>query len=275
MAAATSLPVVVPSGPGRDGWAVMRRGTRGRPDRSRSARGASIGGVSEPAKHVVDRLWPDPATELDLDEAMAGFSLPDAPADRPLVAINMVTTVDGRAQLQGSAEGLGSRADRRLMRLYRAAFDAVGSGAGTLRATGVWLRVGDDLAARRAAAGRPPNPLGVVIAGADPIPLEGGWFEGDEERILVLGRDNPTAEVPRGTELLRAPDVQPDPRWLLGELGRRGVRTFLLEGGPTVNAGFLAAGCLDEVYWTLGANLLGTDALAMIAPIPGGSPYES
>jgi len=73
----------------------------------------------------VDRLWPDPALALELDDAMAGFSLPASPPDRPLVAINMVTSIDGRAQIDGAAEGLGSRADRRLMRLYRAAFDAV------------------------------------------------------------------------------------------------------------------------------------------------------
>ncbi|MGQ0608311.1 MAG: hypothetical protein ACT4OQ_07610, partial [Chloroflexota bacterium] len=90
-------------------------------------------------RHTVDRLWPDPTFDVDLDEAMRGFALPPAPRDRPLVALNMVTSIDGRAQLDGTAEGLGSRADRRLMRLYRAAFDAVGSGAGTLRATGIWL----------------------------------------------------------------------------------------------------------------------------------------
>ncbi len=231
--------------------------------------------MSEPADRRVDRLWPDPAQGLELDEAMAAFRLPEPPSGRPLVAINMVTSIDGRAQLQGSAEGLGSRADRRLMRLYRAAFDAVGSGAGTLRATGIWLRVGDDLAQRRAADGRTPNPLGVVIAGDDPIPLEGGWFEGDEARLLVVGADNPASEPPPGTELLRAPDSHPDPRWLLAELHGRGIGSLLLEGGPTINAGFLAADCIDEVYWTVGAHLLGTDALPMIAAIPGGSPYEA
>src|SRR3990170_2937339 len=146
--------------------------------------------------HPVDRLWPDPALDLTLDEAMAGFSLPEPPPGRPLVAINMVTSIDGRAQLRGSAEGLGSRADRRLMRLYRAAFDAVGSGAGTLRATGVWLRVGDDLSERRVAEGKSPNPLGVVLAGTDPVPTGGRWFEGDEPRILVVGRDNALTDAP-------------------------------------------------------------------------------
>ena len=220
----------------------------------------------------VDRLWPDPALGLTLDDAMAGFA-PQLVDGRPVVAINMVTTVDGRAQLKGTAEGLGSRADRRLMRLYRAAFDAVGSGAGTLRATGIWLRVGDDLAARRSAAGRPPNPTGVVIAGSQPIPTEGRWFEGDEPRLLIVGRDNPLTAAPPGTELLRAPDERPAARWILERLADRGIRTFLLEGGPHINAAFLAEGLIDEVYWTIGPNLLGTDALSMIAPVPGGSRY--
>jgi len=221
----------------------------------------------------VDRLWPDPASGIELDEAMASFVLPDPPADRPLVAINMVTSVDGRAQLDGTAEGLGSRADRRLMRLYRAAFDAVGSGVGTLRATGIWLRVGNDLAARRVGEGRPPDPAGVLIAGADAIPTDGRWFSGDEPRVLVVGQHHPLREAPDGTELLRAPDERPNPGWVLDRLAERGVRTFLLEGGPKINAGFLAEGLIDEIYWTVGAHLLGTEALPMIAAVPGGSPY--
>ena len=224
--------------------------------------------------HRVDRLWPDPASGLDLEEALEGFVAPPARDGRPGVAINMVTSVDGRAQLDGSAEGLGSRTDRLLMRHYRAAFDAVGSGVGTLRATGVWLRVGDALAADRVAGGRPPNPTGVVIAGSEPVPADARWFAGDEPRLLVVGRNNAIASTPPGTELLRASTDRPEPRWVLDRLSERGIGSLLLEGGPQVNAAFLAAGCLDEVYWTIGAHLLGTDALPLIAPVPGGSPHE-
>jgi len=227
------------------------------------------------ASHRVDRLWPEPAADLDLDDAMADFRLPDPPAGRPLLAVNMITSIDGRAQLDGTAEGLGSRADRRLMRHYRAAFDAVGTGAGTLRAAGAWLRVGPDLAERRRAAGRAPNPAGVVIAGSDPVPLDASWFDGDEARILVIGRDSPVAELPAGTELLRAPTVRPSPDWILERLLERGHRTVLLEGGPRLNAAFLAADVIDELYWTIGAHLLGTDALPMFAAIGDGSPFAS
>jgi len=219
----------------------------------------------------VDRLWPDQALDLDLDAVMADYRPPPSPDGRPAVAINMVTSIDGRAQLEGTAEGLGSRADRRLMRLYRSAFDAIGSGAGTLRATGIWLRVGKDLAARRAAEGRPPNPTGVLIAGAEPVPTDASWFSGDEPRILVVGATNPMTTAPPGTELLRAPDERPAPGWVLDRLAERGVRSLLLEGGPSLNASFLAAGLIDEVCWTVGAMLVGTDALPMIA----GPPYAA
>lgn len=221
------------------------------------------------AQHLVDRLWPDPAAGIDLDEAMADFRVPDGRNGRPFVAINMVTSIDGRAQIEGTAEGLGSRADRRLMRLYRAAFDAVGSGAGTLRATGIWLRVGDDLAARRRAEGRPPHPVGVVIAGTGPIDTDAKWFTGDEERLLVVGSGHPLEAAPDGTELLRAPTARPEPAWILASLAERGIGSFLLEGGPHVNAAFFAADLIDEVYWTIGAHLLGTEALPMIFGRPG------
>jgi riboflavin biosynthesis pyrimidine reductase len=223
--------------------------------------------------HRVDRLWPDPALDIDLDDAMSDYRPPQATGERPAVAVNMVTSIDGRAQLDGSAEGLGSRADRRLLRLYRAAFDAVGSGAGTLRTAGLWLRVGDDLAQRRASEGRSPNPTGVLVAGTEAVPTDARWFSGDEPRILVVGVSNPMTSAPLGTELLRAPDERPAPAWVLERLAERGVGSLLLEGGPSLNAAFLAAGLIDEVCWTIGAHLLGTDALPMIAPIEDGSPY--
>ena len=227
------------------------------------------GSIDRMPVHRVDRLWPQPAFELPLDQVMGGFEPPAPPAGRPGVAVNMVTSIDGRAQLGGTAEGLGSRADRALMRLYRSAFDAVLSGAGTLRDTGIWLRVGDELAARRVAQGRSANPIGVVVAGSSPIPTDAEWFDGDEARILVIGSENPMGEALPGTDVLRAPDPRPSPRWVLERLFERGVASVLLEGGPHLNASFVAERLVDEVYWTIGAHLIGSDALPMVAPFAG------
>ena len=222
----------------------------------------------------VDRLWPDPAADLDLDEALARFALPSTLSGRPFVGDNMVTSIDGRAQLAGKAEGLSGRADRRLLQLYRAAYDAVGSGAGTLRADDFHSHLSADLAERRAAAGRPPQPTAVVIGGGSGVPTDRRWFgHADQPRILVLGSDAPRPALGPGTELLTAPTPRPEPAWVLERLAARGIGTLLLEGGPRLNAAFLAAGLIDELYWTIGARVLGTDALAMTAPIPGGSPW--
>jgi 5-amino-6-(5-phosphoribosylamino)uracil reductase len=235
--------------------------------RTRRAIGSFHGGgtIGSMPVNRVDRLWPSPAFDLDLGDAMAGFEPPAARDGRPSVAVNMVTSVDGRAQLAGTAEGLGSRTDRALMRLYRASFDAVLSGAGTLRQTDVWLRVGDDLAARRLAEGRSPQPIGVVVAGHDPVPTDAKWFDGDERRILFVGSENPMTDAPNGTELVRAPDPRPTAGWILGELAARGVSSVLVEGGPRFNAALAAERLIDELYWTIGPHLIGSDALPMVA----------
>ena len=223
------------------------------------------------AEHRVDRLWPDPAPDLLLDAAFAGLSLPDGPAGRPLVGLNMITSVDGRAQLGGTADGLGSREDRRLMRLYRAAYDAVASGAGTLRADDFYSSVPADLAERRRQAGRSPQPLAVLIAGAGRVPIDRRFFaQADQPRAVVVGRGSPHAGVEPLPEVETwvAPSDEPEPDWLLAQLAARGVRSLLIEGGPTVNGAFLAAGAVDELYWTIGARVVAADALPMIASLP-------
>ena len=215
---------------------------------------------------VVDRLWPDAASGLELDAALADLALPEPPEDRPWVGLNMVTSLDGRAQRNGTNDDIGDRADRRLMRLLRVGFDAVAIGAGTLRAVGGWTDVPADLAARRVEAGRPPQPLGVVIGGTEPIPTEGRWFNTEQPRLVVVGVDGPSY-IP-GAEVLVAPTFHPEPGWLLSALHERGIRAVLLEGGPTVNARFHAAGLIDELFWTVGPWLLGGEGLPMIAPQP-------
>lgn len=221
----------------------------------------------------VDRLWPDPAPDLDLDDAFADLALPSPPSGRPLVGVNMVTSIDGRAQLAGRTEGLSGRADRRLLQLYRVPYDAVATGVGTLRADDFYSHLPADLAARRVAAGRAPQPTAVVIAGTGPVPIDRRWFSyRDQARVLIVG-GGPAMGEPPGTDLLVAPTDQPAPGWVLDRLAERGIRSLLLEGGPHTNAAFLAADAIDELYWTIGARLLGTDALPMVAPIAGGSPW--
>lgn len=225
--------------------------------------------------HRVDRLWPDPAADLDLDAAFADLALPPAPQGRPLVGLNMVTSIDGRAQLGGRTEGLSGRADRELLQRYRVPYDAVASGVGTLRADDFYSHLGHVASAARVAAGRSPQPLAVLIAGGGRVPTDRRFFEyTDQPRVLAVGSGSPYVGAPLpGIEVWVAPTVDVRPGWLLERLAAASIGSVLLEGGPHLNAAFLAEGLIDELYWTVGARLLGTNALQMIAPIPGGSPW--
>jgi riboflavin biosynthesis pyrimidine reductase len=215
---------------------------------------------------TVDRLWPDPAVGLDLDAAYADLGVPESPPGRPWIGLNMVTSLDGRAQRAGTADDIGDRADRRLMRLLRVPFDAVAIGIGTLRAVDGWTDLPADLADVRVRRGLPAQPQGVLIAGSGPIPTDRRWFGTDQPRLVVVGADAPR-EVPRA-EVLVAPTPHPEPDWVAGALRERGIGSVLLEGGPTVNARFHAAGLIDELFWTVGPWLLGGEGLPMIAPQP-------
>ncbi len=222
---------------------------------------------ADDAAPLVDRLWPDPARGLELDAAF-GDEVPRAARGRPWVATNMVTSVDGRGQLGGTAEGIGSRVDRRLMQVRRSGFDAVGSGSGTLMADDFYSRLSDRFAARRAAAGREPQPMAIVVAGARRLPTDRRWFGyEDQRRVVAVGSTSPhAADDPLpGVETWVAPTEDPEPAWILERLAAEGVASLLLEGGPTLNSAFLAAGLLDELFWTIGPMVLANDALPMIA----------
>jgi diaminohydroxyphosphoribosylaminopyrimidine deaminase/5-amino-6-(5-phosphoribosylamino)uracil reductase len=106
----------------------------------------------------------------------------------------------------------------------------------------------------------------VLIAGTGPIPTDGHWFGTDQPRLAVVGAGAP--DVVPGAEVLVAPTPHPEPAWVAGALRERGIRSLLLEGGPTLNAGFHAAGLIDELFWTVGPWLLGGEGLPMLAPEP-------
>jgi len=78
--------------------------------------------------------------------------------------------------------------------------------------------------------------------------------------LVILGPDAPAPDLPAHVALARVP-VDADGRLaldaVLAELGRRGVRTLLVEGGPTIAAAFLEAGFVDEIVGYVRAAVLG------------------
>ena len=181
-----------------------------------------------------------------------------APAQRPHVLLNMVSTVDGRAAVGGLTAPMSGPADRQVFHGLRGLADAILVGAGTLRAERYGRLVKDPARrARRAAAGLAPDPLAVVLTASGELPWDAPLFADEHSRVLVLTRSGlrPPATAAR-VEVLPVQELGP----ALGVLrGEHGVRALLCEGGPGLNASLLRAGLVDELFLTVAALLGGDD----------------
>ena len=79
-------------------------------------------------------LLPQPG-QTTIAEQLRGFRPWEAPhEERPYVAMNFVSTVDGRAAIFGRSGPIGSDVDTEMLQRLRTRFDAVMIGAGTMRA---------------------------------------------------------------------------------------------------------------------------------------------
>jgi len=137
---------------------------------------------------------------------------------RPFVTYKVAATLDGRVTVPGSRWVSGEESRRRVHEL-RAASDAVAVGMGTVRADNPALTARD------------------VVAVAQP-------------RRLAFGR----GPLPPGSELeLRSGPLLEE----LRSLGQDGVRSLLLEGGPTLAAAFLAADLVDKLLVFVAPTLAG------------------
>src|SRR5206468_3659985 len=112
-------------------------------------------------------------------------TFPEPPPDRPHVYVNMVSSVDGRAQVDGRAAGLGSPVDQALMLRLRALADCVLNGAGTVNAEQVYRPLAPELIAKRRARGQAEEPLWAVITGSGEIRPDSTLFAKPPPRPIV------------------------------------------------------------------------------------------
>ena len=114
-----------------------------------------------------------------------------APAGRPFLFLNMVTSADGRAALDGHTQALGSETDTLLLTELRTLADAVLIGPGTLRAEGYGhLMRNPERLARRRDAGLAPVPTAVVFSRSFDLPWDAGLFAAEGQPVLVYTRSD-------------------------------------------------------------------------------------
>jgi riboflavin-specific deaminase-like protein len=202
------------------------------------------------------------------------LTLPEPPTDRPYVLVNMVMSLDGKVVLGDTEQGIGSKVDQRLMRELRVLADVVLNGAETLRKSGTSPRLGgfEELEVLRKNRGKSRFPIGAVVSSSGDLPLEKMFFTSDEFRAIVyLGEEAPAerraAVEATGREVVILPREKRF-ETMLGHMRRElGAVVVLLEGGPTVNAGMLAADAIDELFFSVGPLLIG--GRETITPVEG------
>ncbi|MBK8294239.1 MAG: dihydrofolate reductase family protein [Solirubrobacterales bacterium] len=205
------------------------------------------------------RLLPDPGP-TSIDDELAGYKPFEEPQeDRPFVAVNMVTTLDGRASLNGRTVELGKKHDIELLLKLRTRFDAVMIGAGTMRAERYGRIISDpEGRAHRETAGLAPDPLAVIISGRLDLPFDAKLFTDGGGRVLIFTNDeNPAPETNTPVELVRVEGPIRITEVLRHLRQERDVRALLCEGGPHVLGQLTAAGALDELFLTISATLTG------------------
>lgn len=221
------------------------------------------------------RLNPEPAA-VTVDAVLADLDAERrAPDSRPHVALNMISTLDGKAAVEGRTAPMGSAADRALFHGLRAHADAVMVGAGTLR-TERYGRIIKDPAVRerRQGAGLPPEPLACLVSGRLDLPPDLPLLQEPEARVVVItSSDDELPDVRAAVEYLRADPLQLEP--LMAHLhAEHGVRKLLCEGGPTLNEHLLAEGLVDELFLSLAPMLVGGRALTIVTGTALEGPVE-
>lgn len=231
-------------------------------------------GAQQSSSLTLTRLYPGPH---ELVDAAVAYAYP-AEASRYL-RVNMVSSVDGAATLDGRVGSLTGPADQQLLLLLRALADVLVVGAGTIRAEGYGpLTVGPDLAELRAGTGQSPAPRLVVPTRSLDLDLGSAAFTEALEPPLVVTTQLATSARLRAAETVAEVVVlgeeTVDLTAMVGLLLVAGARRILCEGGPALLAGLFAEDLVDELCLAVAPVVVGgsesriTAGPALPAPLP-------
>jgi diaminohydroxyphosphoribosylaminopyrimidine deaminase / 5-amino-6-(5-phosphoribosylamino)uracil reductase len=244
---------------------------------------------------VVGHLDPDPRMRGRsvglLREAGVEVEVLDAPAferqneqffhhmrtGRPFVHLKLATTLDGRiAAAGGDSKWVTGEQARSRAHELRAEAGAVLVGANT-------ARIDDPMLTARDLAARPPVITRVVLDPHLTTSPESRLANTTEVAPVVVfvaepaldGREGPLEE--RGVEVVAAPlsEKGMDLRFVLEELGGRGIKGLLVEGGGETATRFVGEGLADKMTLFYAPKLLGAEGVPMIGALRATKVAES
>ncbi len=224
----------------------------------------------------LQRLYPQPGATTPT-EAISGLDLGSlAPARRPYLVLNMVSSLDGKATVEGKTRKLGGAADHELFHNLRTQADALMVGAGTLRVERYGRPVrSEELRAKRVEEGLDPDLLTVIVSGRLDLPPDIPLLQDPRSRVVIAtAAEHELTGMRAQVDYMRTGG---DLSLLLERLREeRDVRSVLCEGGPTLNSHLLRASLVDELFLSLSPQLAGgAAALTIVAASPLPDPAEA
>ncbi|MFE5884381.1 RibD family protein [Streptomyces hydrogenans] len=197
---------------------------------------------------------------------------------RPYVLLSAAMSVDGYLDDTSSERLLLSNAeDFDRVDQVRAESDAILIGANTMRRDNPRLLVNsDERRAQRVADGKPTYPLKVTVTRTGDLAADlKFWHHGGDKLVFTVDSAVEKVRTTLG-DLADVVSVGPDLDWglVLDELGRRGVKRLMVEGGGTIHTQLMAQNLADEVHLAVAPLLVGqADAPKFLgaSDYPGGS----
>jgi diaminohydroxyphosphoribosylaminopyrimidine deaminase/5-amino-6-(5-phosphoribosylamino)uracil reductase len=188
---------------------------------------------------------------------------------RPFVHLKLAATLDGRiAAAGGDSKWVTGEAARRRAHELRAESGAVLVGANT-------VRTDDPLLTPRDLPAEPPRTTRVVL---DPrlttSPESRLARSAGDDPVLIFSREGALGGRAKALEDLGVEVVPAATRkdeldlgFVLEELGRRGIRGVLVEGGADTATRFVEGGLADKLTLFYAPRLLGSDGVPMIGAL--------
>jgi riboflavin biosynthesis pyrimidine reductase len=212
-------------------------------------------------------LLPEPVEDVEAATVYADVPQNDR---RPAVRLNMIVSVDGGTSWNGVSGALGGAADKALFGVLRSLADVILVASATMRGEQYGPAVlPPAVQDARRERGQTPVPRIAVVSRACRFDWDTPFFTAATERPIVLTVSSaPEAQRSRAAEvaeLILAGDDDVDLARAVDELGSRGAKSVLAEGGPTLNGQLARAGLLDELCVTLSPLLASGDAKRLIS----------
>jgi len=178
----------------------------------------------------------------------------------PFVILKVAMTLDGKiATPEGESKWITGETARTEVHKLRGSVDAIMTAIGTVKADNPRLTC-------RVEGAR--NPARIVIDPNLEINLSSCVLLTPPDTMIVTRRSDAAGQgaeerkkkdilLTRGIQIIEFREEKVDMRWLMRELGKRGIISLMIEGGSSLNSYCLESGVVDKVMFFIAPKIIG------------------